>query len=188
MSQEDRGFWTKPKSRWSFGIPAGGFVMLVVGALAWVTFDWSLHATSTDEFCTACHNSPSNWVMEEWQQSKHFASSSGVKVNCHDCHIPKSFVDKIWVKGTSAVHHVTTQIVGDYQTKEDFEAKRLMLAERVWDTMQNNDSQACRSCHKVELMDFAQQSETAAQYHEVLLDQDGPTCIDCHKGIAHHMP
>ncbi|GAA4879287.1 NapC/NirT family cytochrome c [Ferrimonas pelagia] len=188
MFEQKKGLWSVPTPWWRLGIPLGGLLALVLGIIAWVGFEASMTWSSTDEFCTSCHNSPSQWVQQEWhQESAHFKSKSGVVVTCHDCHIPKSFFAKVWVKGTSAVSHVTTQLTGKYQTKADFELHREALAERVWDVMRKTDSRECRSCHNVERMALAQQSETAAQYHEVLQD-DGITCIDCHKGIAHNLP
>ena len=37
-------------------------------------------------------------------------------------------------------------------------------------------------------MDFTRQSARAAQAHGTLLASGERTCIDCHKGIAHHLP
>ncbi|MBY5991048.1 NapC/NirT family cytochrome c [Ferrimonas balearica] len=189
MRDDNKGIWRVPTAWWRFGVPFGGLLALVLGVIAWVGFEASLHWSSTDEFCTSCHNSPSAWVAEEWHQTAHYKTRSGVAVHCHDCHIPKEFFPKLWVKGTSAVHHIYTQLTGTYTDKASFEARREMLAQRVWDKMRANDSHECRSCHLVERMDPAAQSETAAQFHEVLADADGEvTCIDCHAGIAHHLP
>ncbi|SHI15588.1 NapC/NirT family cytochrome c [Ferrimonas marina] len=189
MTEQKKSVWSVPSSPWwRFGIPLGGLLAVILGILAWVGFEVSMEMSSTDEFCTSCHNSPSRWVMDEWHnESAHFNTRSGVVVTCHDCHIPKTFFAKVWVKGTSAASHITTQLTGKYKTKEDFEQHRLALAQQVWDVMEKTDSRECRSCHNVERMDPAQQSETAAQFHEVLAD-GGVTCIDCHKGIAHHLP
>ncbi|WP_298439171.1 NapC/NirT family cytochrome c [uncultured Ferrimonas sp.] len=188
MADPERGLWAKPTAWWRFGIPVGGILALALGALGWIGFDASLHWSSSDQFCTSCHNSPSKWVEAEWHQSSHFNNASGVGAGCADCHIPQEFFPKLWVKGTSAMHHVTTQLLGDYQTKDDFEAQRLMLAQRVWQQMEKTDSRECRHCHQVEAMNASAQSSDAAQYHQVLMEQDGPTCIDCHKGIAHQLP
>ncbi len=61
------------------------------------------------------------------------------------------------------------------------------MAEHVWATMKANDSHECRNCHSYHAMDFKKQSRRAAEKmkegHE-----EGKTCIDCHKGVAHKLP
>ncbi|QIZ76023.1 NapC/NirT family cytochrome c [Ferrimonas lipolytica] len=188
MSEPEQGIWKKPKTWWLFGIPLGGFIALIVGALLWIGFETSLEVTSTDKFCTSCHNSPSQFVAAEMQHLPHRNNASGVIATCHDCHIPHEFFPKLWVKATSAATHVTHHLMGEITTKEEFESNRLRMAEKVWAHLEQSDSHECRSCHKVEEMNVAKQSETAAQYHDVLKDEDGPTCISCHKGIAHQLP
>ncbi|WP_028115146.1 NapC/NirT family cytochrome c [Ferrimonas senticii] len=188
MAEQNNGVWSKPRAWWRFGVPIGGLLAFVVGALAWVGFDYSLHWSSTNEFCTSCHNSPSAWVWEEYQQTPHYNTASGIAATCHDCHIPNEFFPKLWVKGTSALKHVSHQILDPYQDKAEFEQNRLRLAEQVWAAYRKDDSKNCRSCHDVNQWDMAKQSETAAQFHQVLYEEEHPTCIDCHKGIAHHLP
>src|SRR5690606_36388473 len=73
-------------------------------------------------------------------------------------------------------------------TRDKFVAKRRMLAEREWRRLKANDSLECRNCHNFEYMDFTLQSPRARQMHSTLLASGEKTCIDCHKGIAHHLP
>ena len=63
-----------------------------------------------------------------------------------------------------------------------------MLADREWRRLKANDSLECRNCHNFEYMDFTLQSPRARQMHSTLLASGEKTCIDCHKGIAHHLP
>ncbi|MGB8398906.1 NapC/NirT family cytochrome c [Bradyrhizobium sp.] len=44
----------------------------------------------------------------------------------------------------------------------------------------------CRNCHSVESMDPHKQSQ--ASQVMLLALKNGATCIDCHRGIAHHLP
>lgn len=53
--------------------------------------------------------------------------------------------------------------------------------------MKANNSQECRNCHNFEAMDFTQQKTVADKMHNLAI-QEGKTCIDCHKGIAHQLP
>ena len=51
-----------------------------------------------------------------------------------------------------------------------------------------NDSLECRNCHQYDSMDLTRQSPRAGQIHQQYLGTGQKTCIDCHKGIAHHLP
>jgi cytochrome c-type protein NapC len=53
--------------------------------------------------------------------------------------------------------------------------------------MKANDSQECRNCHRYDYMDYAEQGKRGATTHPTAFDE-GKTCIDCHKGIAHALP
>ncbi|MCB1663109.1 MAG: NapC/NirT family cytochrome c [Pseudomonadales bacterium] len=77
--------------------------------------------------------------------------------------------------------------LGSINTPEKFEAKRLMLAQHVWDKMKQTDSRECRNCHDYESMDYMEQGRRAVKQHIDGFEQ-GQTCIDCHKGIAHSLP
>ena len=53
--------------------------------------------------------------------------------------------------------------------------------------MKATDSAECRNCHNVNAMDIHKMT-TPAQQGMMPGLQAGLTCIDCHKGIAHHLP
>ena len=53
--------------------------------------------------------------------------------------------------------------------------------------MKANNSLECRNCHSLASMASDKQKQRARKQHE-LAARDGDTCIDCHKGIAHHKP
>ena len=61
------------------------------------------------------------------------------------------------------------------------------LAENEWRRMKANNSQECRNCHNFEYFDYAAQGSRSANMHQTGLNE-GKTCIDCHKGIAHNLP
>ena len=74
------------------------------------------------------------------------------------------------------------------RARDKFLAKRRELAEREWARLKANDSLECRNCHALASMDFTLQSPRAQSMHSTLLASGEKTCIDCHKGIAHHLP
>jgi cytochrome c-type protein NapC len=86
-----------------------------------------------------------------------------------------------------ATRELYGKITGTVDTREKFEAKRLQLAEREWKRMKANDSLECRNCHSLVSMDGEKQKQRARKQHELAVKMND-TCIDCHKGIAHHKP
>ncbi len=156
----------------------------VLGVLFWGGFNWALELTNKEAFCISCHEMR-NTPYAELQNTIHFKNWSGVRATCPDCHVPKEWIHKVMAKieaTTDLYHH----ILGHVDTPEKFEAKRAVLAQRVWKTMKESDSLPCRNCHSVESMDPHKQ--TQASQVMMLAMKSGATCIDCHKGIAHKLP
>ncbi|WP_050437690.1 pentaheme c-type cytochrome TorC, partial [Escherichia coli] len=141
--------------------------------------------TSTTEFCVSCHSMQP--VYEEYKQSVHFQNASGVRAECHDCHIPPDIPGMVKRKLEASNDIYQTFIAHSIDTPEKFEAKRAELAEREWARMKENNSATCRSCHNYDAMDHAKQHPEAARQMKVAA-KDNQSCIDCHKGIAHQLP
>jgi hypothetical protein len=76
---------------------------------------------------------------------------------------------------------------GEIDTKEKFEKHRMALAQNEWRQMKATDSRECRNCHSFTAMEKQKQRPKAQQMH-AQAQQQGKTCIDCHKGIAHLLP
>lgn len=159
------------------GIGAIAALIFAGGFLSYVQY------TNTMEFCISCHEMEST-VYQEYQKSVHYSSKSGVRPNCADCHVPKGN----WIKTLShkvlATRELVKHIFGTVDTTEKFEARRLELAQNVWDGMKEDDSANCRGCHNTEVWDLNLQKRRAKVQHEDAVTS-GETCIDCHKGIAH---
>ena len=175
----------KPSTQFSLGaLLIGGFV---AGIMFWGAFNWAIEGSNSIVFCTSCHEM--SWVNEEYEASPHFSNPSGVRAICSDCHVPKSWGAKVARKIEATFIEVPRKIMGKINTKEKFESHRLELAERVWATMKENDSEECRNCHSQESMDLAEQDKSARRKHSMERRlETGETCIDCHKGIAHELP
>lgn len=174
----------RPSVHYSLGfLTLGGFVS---GIIFWGGFNTALEATNTEAFCISCHEMENN-VYQELQYTIHFSNGSGVRATCPDCHVPHEWTDKI-ARKTQASKEVWGKLFGTINTREKFEAKRLELAQHEWARLTANDSLECRNCHSFEYMDFTRQSPRAAEQHSTALALGEKTCIDCHKGIAHHLP
>lgn len=158
---------------------------IVAGMLLWGGFSAGMQATNTMEFCTGCHEMRNN-VYEEYRDTIHYSNRTGVRVTCSDCHVPKDWAHKI-VRKVKASREVWGKITGSIDTREKFEAKRMEMATREWDRMKESGSAECRNCHSFENMVPRKQNPRAQKKH-TLAKQEGKTCIECHKGIAHLLP
>ncbi len=173
----------KPSAKYSLGgLLVAGFV---VGVLFWGGFNTAMEATNTEKFCISCHEMYDN-VYQEYKETIHYSNRTGVRAVCSDCHVPKDWTHKM-IRKVQASREVWGKITGTIDTREKFEAKRLTLARREWARMKANDSRECRNCHSFESMDTEAQKKRASRQHE-MAREDRMTCIDCHKGIAHHKP
>ena len=165
-------------------------ILIIIGFAGGVWFWWgfntALEATNKEEFCLSCHTMHDN-LLPELQKTVHWKNRTGVRARCPDCHVPHKLSDKI-ARKMQASKEVWGKIFGTINTRDKFLAMRRELAEREWTRLKANDSLECRNCHQLESMDFTLQSPRAQAMHSTLLASGEKTCIDCHKGIAHHLP
>ncbi len=164
---------------------AAGFIGIAVGVIGWGGFNTVMEATNSLEFCTSCHEMRDN-VYQEYKKTIHYSNPAGVRAICSDCHVPKDWTHKI-IRKVQASKEVWGKITGVIDTPEKFESMRLELAKHEWARMKASDSRECRNCHSFEAMDFAHQRPKASKQMQKAY-QEGGTCIDCHKGIAHKLP
>ena len=174
----------------SFGkvwaLATGGLgIAFVLGIIFWGGFNTAMEWTNTEKFCISCHEMETN-VYAEYRNTIHYQNRTGVRAVCSDCHVPKEWVPKI-IRKIQASRELYGKAVGTIDTREKFEAKRHVLAEREWKRMKANDSLECRNCHNFTSMDYAEQNRRSATAHQAAFNA-GSTCIDCHKGIAHQLP
>lgn len=173
----------KPTSRWSLGgLLAFG---IVLGVILWGGFNWALEITNTETFCLSCHEMEQN-VYREFRGTIHDSNRSGVRATCPDCHVPRPWIYKM-LRKVQASNEVWHKLLGSIDTREKFEAKRIELATHVWTAMKATDSRECRNCHNFGAFDLTRQTSRARNRHSEA-EQQGKTCIDCHKGVAHQLP
>ena len=161
-------------------------VGVVAGIVLWGGFNTAVEATNREAFCISCHEMRDNVYKEYSENTIHYTNRTGVRATCPDCHVPKEWGPKMMRK-IQASRELWGKMTGSIDTREKFEAKRLHLAEREWARMKANDSLECRNCHTLASMDTEKQKPRARKSHELAV-KNNETCIDCHKGIAHHKP
>ena len=161
----------------------GGFI---AGVAFWGAFNTALEVANTEQFCIGCHEMRDN-VYQELQGTIHWTNPAGVRATCPDCHVPHPWTLKI-ARKMAASKEIWGKLFGIIDTREKFLEVRPTLAAHEWARMEANRSAECRNCHKPESMNLEKQSEQAAAAHKAQLLTGEKTCIDCHKGIAHHLP
>jgi len=164
--------------------------MIVVGVLGgiliWGGLNTAMEYTNRSDFCMSCHEM--TIPFEELKKTVHYKNRSGTTVQCADCHVassktPTDYIFKSFQK-LMAARDIVGHIKGTVDTPEKFDAYRLTMAKRVWERMQERDSKECRNCHDFRTMDPEKQKDRSVVKHEGAIE-DGKTCIECHKGIAH---
>ena len=176
--------WLKtPSAKYSAGFLIS--MSFIAGIIFWGGFNTAMELSNTETFCISCHEMEEN-VYKEYQDTVHYNNRSGVRATCPDCHVPKVWHHKVMrkIRATNELFH---KMLGSIDTPKKFEAKRLELAHHVWDEMKENDSRECRNCHDYQSMDYVAQKRRSVKQHIKGFDE-GKTCIDCHKGIAHSLP
>lgn len=186
MSKVVKQIWAalkQPSAKYSLGVVL--VVGFVAGIIFWGGFHTAMEASNTETFCISCHEMEEN-VYIEYKDTIHYSNRTGVRATCPDCHVPKDWIHKVArkIKATNELYH---KVMGSVDTPEKFEAKRIKLAQNVWRVMKETDSRECRNCHDYESMDYVKQQRRAMQQH-IEGFENGETCIDCHKGIAHSLP
>ena len=156
---------------------------MIVGVIFWGGFNTAMEVTNTLDFCISCHEMEEN-VYREYQKTIHYTNRSGVRATCSDCHVPRPWIHKV-IRKIQASNEVFHKILGTIDTPEKFDEKRLHLARNVWRAMKTTDSRECRNCHDFDSMKPEDQKKRSRKQHAAAME-DGNTCIDCHKGIAHN--
>ncbi len=160
-------------------------VGFVSGIIFWGGFNTGMEATNTLGFCVTCHEMRDT-VYLEYKATLHYSNRTGVRAICSDCHVPKDWTHKL-LRKARASFELWGELTGSIDTREKFEAKRMELAMNEWDRMKASDSRECRNCHSFDAMSEYVQKVSIYKRH-MKAKEDGQTCIDCHKGIAHKLP
>ncbi|MFY1027529.1 pentaheme c-type cytochrome TorC [Actinobacillus seminis] len=156
----------------------------IVGAAGWQLFNDGLEYTSQEEFCVSCHSMQQ--PQQELKQTVHWSNAKGVTATCADCHLPHDKLNK-YIRKVQALKEVYAEMTGKFAGEGEFDKHRLEMAEREWARMSANGSKECKTCHNYQRMDFTKMSASARNAMKPAAERD-QSCIDCHKGIAHHLP
>jgi cytochrome c-type protein NapC len=126
-------------------------------------------------------------VYKEYSENTiHYTNRTGVRATCPDCHVPKEWGPKMMRK-VQATRELYGKATGQHRHAREVRGQAPAAGRREWARMKANDSLECRNCHTLKSMDVEKQKPRAKKSHELAV-KNNETCIDCHKGIAHHKP
>ena len=154
---------------------AGGLTFILFLAL----FNKTVHYTSTNESCAACHVHPHADVT--WKLSVHNNTRSGVSINCVDCHLPPEDkpVKYLSRKAYHGFHDLYVYLTKDVN-EIDWTEKRSMEAAKhfVYED-------GCLKCHTN--LFPATLNELGCQSHlKYTRDPENTSCLQCHLNVGHY--
>lgn len=156
---------------------------LIIGSCGGILFILFLiefdEYTGTEAFCTSCHSM--SFAAEDYRQSAHFNSASGVRASCGDCHVSEGIFAATW-DHIMGVSDLWKQIFGPDYDDPVITALHLpeaAFAAREW--FLRKDSATCRRCHEQEAI-HGSRLHTHAIHVE---DAKNKSCIECHYNLVH---
>ena len=161
------------------GMLAGLAAVMVLGLSFVVAEELNIRGNST-EFCISCHSMRAH-VYEEFKQSKHYQTATGVRPECGSCHVSKRFWPAVYDHATGT-HDLISEFSKDWKSPEFFEKNRARMAEKVRLKMLAEDSATCRTCHQ---MDAIKPQRARGQRAHEAAKKEGKTCIACHYNLVH---
>lgn len=129
--------------------------LLLLGALLYAGFAFSMKSTDEPEFCGSCH------LMYEAVRTHQM--SAHANQDCNECHIPHQMPSKIIYKSKSGAKDMYLNTFGD-----------------VYDVIHASDSTKqvvndnCTRCHVMTTINVGEDIAEAKEY-----------CTDCHRSVPH---
>lgn len=152
--------------------------VIILGLGIFILLIAAVHYTTTTEFCTSCHSM--SFAYEEYKNSRHFMSPSGVRAGCSDCHVGRG-VKRIRVFA-QLIPDAWAELMNPIRDKADWEKRKPGLAREVREEMLKCKSSKCLGCHSVESL--RPDNERKRNAHN-RIKGEGKTCIECHKNLVH---
>ncbi len=153
---------------------AGGLSVILFLLLFNKTIDY----TSSNEFCNSCHVHPH--AETSWKLSPHHNTSSGVSINCVDCHLPPK---------EQTAHFLTRKA---YHGFHDLYAYLTMEPEEI-DWVEKRSAEAakrfvyedgCIKCH-TNMFPSTLNAQGCQQHIKYIRDPENNSCLQCHHNIGH---
>lgn len=142
-------------------------------------FNQSVIYSGTNEYCFSCHIH--DHAETSWRLSTHVNNSSGVIINCIDCHLPPKGEGHLYAKAKHGLKDVYGFIFKD-SADYNWEGKR--------NTAKANHftyESSCLKCHSNLYPTGLTQDGVASHLHYER-NRDNITCLNCHMHTGHYNP
>lgn len=158
-------------------------LMALVGIVSGVAgthlFRKGVEATSTDNFCEICHVHPH--VFGSWKLSGHYATASGVRVGCVECHLPPEGQGYLKEKIRLGVKDIWGFAFKD-SASFNWEGRRTV------ETAQHFTYQeSCVKCH-VNLFPLTLTRDGQDAHLYYTQKEEELLCLNCHIDVGHYDP
>ncbi len=155
------------------GLAAGAIILLGMGK--------AVKATSTNDYCASCHVHPQ--ATASWKQGVHYATKSGYRVSCTECHLPPKGEGYLIEKAKTGSRDLWSHWTKD-STEFDWEAASTL--ERASKHVYNS---TCLKCHE-NLFPAAltrEGSDAHLYYKQMAEKGEDMQCISCHLNAGHYI-
>ncbi len=159
------------------------FLGLFIGVLLVATLYQTSVYFSSNESCMMCHVHPH--AEESWRLSTHVNNSSGVMVDCIDCHLPPR--NDTWAHYTAKIRLGAKDVWGYFMkdsTQYDWERKsQLDYAVKMI------PNASCVKCHQdLFPQGITDDGITAHLHYDENHEELDLQCISCHLDVGHYDP
>ncbi len=157
------------------------FIGLAAGILIFSGLGKAVEATSTNDFCALCHVHPQ--ATASWKQGVHYATKSGYRVSCAECHLPPKGEGYIIEKAKTGMRDLWSYWTKD-STEFDWEAASTL--ERASKHVYNS---SCIKCHEnLFPATLTREGSEAHLYYKQMTEKgEELQCISCHLNAGHYM-
>ena len=155
------------------GLAAGAVILLGMGK--------AVEATSTNDYCASCHVHPQ--ATASWKQGVHYATKSGYRVSCAECHLPPKGEGYLIEKAKTGSRDLWSHWTKD-STEFDWDAASTL--ERASKHVYNS---TCLKCHE-NLFPAAltrEGSDAHLYYKQMTEKGEDMQCISCHLNAGHYI-
>ena len=154
---------------------------LVAGAHCFFGLGKAVEATSTNDFCASCHVHPQ--ATASWKQGVHYATKSGYRVSCAECHLPPKGEGYLVEKAKTGSRDLWSHWTKD-STEFDWEAASTL--ERASKHVYNS---TCIKCHEnLFPAKLTREGSDAHLYYKQMTEKgEELQCISCHLNAGHYI-
>lgn len=152
--------------------------VIILGLGIFILLTAAVHYTTTTEFCTSCHSM--SFAFEEYKNSRHYKSISGVRAGCPDCHVGRGIRKVLVFK--QIIPDLLAELTRPIKDKTEWEKRRPALAKEVREELLCNKSSQCLGCHYPDSIKPDNERKRLAHSR---IKSEGKSCIECHKNLVH---